>query len=98
MRFIPQKYGRSSRSSKGSIVQRVQYVQWVQEVQRVQRVQLFNTFKGSRSSKVESRGYFRELDGFIRINDFVEGGNSSLLLLNRKLSEIILLYKSKSRG
>jgi hypothetical protein len=65
MRFMPQKYGRGGRVQRG---ERAQEVQWVQEVQRVQSVQLFNTFKGSRSSKVESRGYFRELDGFIRIN------------------------------
>ena len=46
----------------------------VQEVQCVKRkVQEFKKFKGSRSSKFESRGYFRELDGFIRINVLLLG-------------------------
>jgi hypothetical protein len=50
------KGSRSSRSTKGSrssIRSKVQYVERI------------NTFKGSRSSKFESRGYFRVLDGFL---------------------------------
>jgi hypothetical protein len=38
---------------------------------------LFNAFKGSRSSKFESRGYFRELDGFIRINVLLLGDEAA---------------------
>jgi hypothetical protein len=59
MRFISQKYGRGGRVQRA---ERAQEVQWVQEVQR------FNVFKCSRSSKFERTGYFRVLDGFLRIN------------------------------
>jgi hypothetical protein len=34
----------------------------------LKKVQMFNVFKCSRSSKFERTGYFRVLDGFLRIN------------------------------